>query len=460
VSRKQLDSGAGHRFLWPANADDEKRSSAPPVQSFLGQCTSDSGARLEAPIHATGVSQIRFTQRSAKGTGASAPASYWLLLIFLFLLYANLPFVLPVTEVLRPAKIVAGAALAALLAEAMFGKRTLGFAWREGSLLAGFVAVAALSCLTALWPAYAVAALSDLVKMALVYFFIVNCANTERRLRGVMWTIVVCGAIPAAGTLRNYLHGNLLEGRASWLGIFANPNEVAYSLVILLPLAAVLATGAGLMPRLALLGISTLYVGAIFVTFSRGGLVALAVVVGLYAWRKRNLWVQAALVALVAAGLVLGGKHWSRESDFSGLKGDVTFRQRLATSEAGLAMFADHPLLGVGLGCSVIAWPLYAPKDLYSRSSLVVHNTVIQPLGETGAVGFILFAWFVGFGIYSARKLALDASRPSMANLGAGLEIAVWGFVVCGLSGGYLLTWFPYILLGLVSSARRVRGES
>jgi len=460
VSRKQLDSGAGHRFLWPANADDEKRSSAPPVQSFLGQCTSDSGARLEAPIHATGVSQIRFTQRSAKGTGASAPASYWLLLIFLFLLYANLPFVLPVTEVLRPAKIVAGAALAALLAEAMFGKRTLGFAWPEGSLLAGFVAVAALSCLTALWPAYAVAALSDLVKMALVYFFIVNCANTERRLRGVMWTIVVCGAIPAAGTLRNYLHGNLLEGRASWLGIFANPNEVAYSLVILLPLAAVLATGAGLMPRLALLGISTLYVGAIFVTFSRGGLVALAVVVGLYAWRKRNLWVQAALVALVAAGLVLGGKHWSRESDFSGLKGDVTFRQRLATSEAGLAMFADHPLLGVGLGCSVIAWPLYAPKDLYSRSALVVHNTVIQPLGETGAVGFILFAWFVGFGIYSARKLALDASRPSMANLGAGLEIAVWGFVVCGLSGGYLLTWFPYILLGLVSSARRVRGES
>ena len=421
---------------------------------------SDSGAPVETPVYATGVSQIRFTQRSAKGTGASAPASYWLLLIFLFLLYANLPFVLPVTEVLRPAKIVAGAALAALLAEAMFGKRTLGFAWPEGSLLAGFVAVAALSCLTALWPAYAVAALSDLVKMALVYFFIVNCANTERRLRGVMWTIVVCGAIPAAGTLRNYLHGNLLEGRASWLGIFANPNEVAYSLVILLPLAAVLATGAGLMPRLALLGISTLYVGAIFVTFSRGGLVALAVVVGLYAWRKRNLWVQAALVALVAAGLVLGGKHWSRESDFSGLKGDVTFRQRLATSEAGLAMFADHPLLGVGLGCSVIAWPLYAPKDLYSRSALVVHNTVIQPLGETGAVGFILFAWFVGFGIYSARKLALDASRPSMANLGAGLEIAVWGFVVCGLSGGYLLTWFPYILLGLVSSARRVRGES
>ncbi|SPF48031.1 putative O-antigen polymerase family protein [Candidatus Sulfopaludibacter sp. SbA4] len=419
---------------------------------------SDSGSRVEPLFYGSGISQIRFTEQSATAT-TGAPVSYWLLLTFLFLLYANLPFVLPATEVVRPAAVVAGAALVMLLVETMFGRRTLSFAWPEGTLLLGFVGAAALSCLTALWPRQAAESLSDLVKMALVYFFIANCANTERRLRGVMWTIVICGLIPAAGTLQHYLQGNLTEGRASWLGIFANPNEVAYSLVILVPIAAFLATGLGLFPRLALLGISIVYIGAIFVTFSRGGLVGLAAVVGLYAWRKRSIWLQAVLVALVAAGLVLGGKYWSRGEDFSGLNGDVSFRQRLATSAAGLAMFADHPLLGVGLGCSVIAWPLYAPNDLYSRGALVTHNTVIQPLGETGILGFIPFALFVGFGIYYARKLALDKSRRSMANLGAGLEIAVWGFVVCGLSGGYVLTWFPYILLGMVSSARRVQGE-
>ena len=123
-------------------------------------------------------------------------------------------------------------------------------------------------------------------------------------------------------------------------------------------------------------------------------------------------------------------------------------------------MFADHPLLGVGLGCSMIAWPLYAPDNVSSRGALVTHNTFIQALGETGILGFVPFMLFVGFGIYSARKLALDSSRRSLANLGTGLEIAVWGFVVCGLSGGYVLTWFPYILLGLVSSAKRVQGES
>lgn len=417
---------------------------------------SDNGAPAETRGFA--VSQIHFKEQSANST--RTPASYWLLLTFLILLYANLPFVLPVTEILRPAKVVAAAALVMLLVETMFGRRTLSFAYPEGAFLLGFVGIAALSCLTALWPRQAAESLSDLVKMALVYFFIANCANTERRLRGVMWTIVIGGLIPAAGTLRNYLQGNLVEGRASWVGIFANPNEVAYSLVILVPLVAFLATGLGLLPRLALSGIAMVFIAAIFVTFSRGGLVALAVVVALFAWRKRGVWVWAVLLALVAAGLVLGGKYWSRGEDFSGLKGDTTFRQRLATSQAGLAMFADRPLLGVGLGCSVIAWPLYAPNDLYSRGALVTHNTVIQPLGETGIFGFIAFASFVGLGIYYAHKLARDPSRRSLGDMGTGLEIAVCGFVVCGLSGGYVLTWFPYILVGMVSSARRIRGEN
>jgi O-antigen ligase len=167
------------------------------------------------------------------------------------------------------------------------------------------------------------------------------------------------------------------------------------------------------------------------------------------------------LVALlVVAGLILAGRFWSRGEDFKNLNADVSFRQRLATSQAGLAMFADHPLLGVGLGCSVIAWPLYAPEGLYTRGALVTHNTFIQALGETGAIGFIPFILFVGFGLYHARKLALESSGTGSANLGAGIEIAVWGFVVCGLSGGYVLTWFPYILFGLAASARQITGKT
>lgn len=402
--------------------------------------------------------EIHFTERSR--TGARTPASYWLLLAFLFLLYGNLPIVIPRLDPLHIEKVVAVLALATLLAERAFAGESLDFARPEGWLLLGFLGATALSSLTALWPRYALESVSDLLKMAIVFFFIVNCANTERRLRGVMWTVVIGGLLPAFGTLHNYAQGNIVEGRTAWVGIFANPNEVAYSLVILLPLAAFLAAGLGLMPRLALLGVALVFVAAILVTFSRGGLVGLVTVMGLYAWRKRSIVLQGVMVALVAAALVLAGRFWSRGEGFQNLNQDNSFQERLATSQAGLAMFADHPLFGVGLGCSVIAWPLYAPEGLYTRGALVTHNTFVQALGETGAIGFIPFVLFVGFGLYHARKLALESPGTGMANLGAGIEIAIWGFVVCGMSGGYVLTWFPYILLGLGASARQIRGRA
>ncbi len=399
-----------------------------------------------------GVAEISFTEQRT----ARISIAYWLLLAFLTLLYSNLPLLMPAFEVIRPAKLVAGAALVMLLVETVFARKSFEFAWPEGFLLLAFLGGAALSSLTALWVRQAVEALSDLMKFTLVYFFIVNCANTERRLRGVMWAMVIGGLFPAAGALRNYFHGNLVDGRAAWVGIFANPNDLAYSLVILVPLAAFLAAGLGRIPRLALLSIVMVYIAAIFVTFSRGGAVGLVAVTGLYAWRKKSVVSQGLVVLLVAAGLIFAGRFWTRSEDFSHLNGDVSFRQRLATSQAGLAMFADHPLLGVGLGCSVIAWPLYAPEDLYTRTALVTHNTFIQPLAETGLAGFLPFIFFVGFGLYCARKLALGPSGNGLANLGTGLEISLWGFVFCGLSGPYALNWFPYILLGLVSSARRI----
>jgi O-antigen ligase len=368
--------------------------------------------------------------------------------------------VMSALDPLHLAKVVGGVALVMLIAERVFAKKSLELASPEGYFLLAFLGAAALSSLTALWPHLAVDAVSDLVKMSIVFFFIVNCANTGRRLRGVMWTMVIGGLLPAAGTLRNYLQGNLVEGRAAWVGIFANPNELAYSLVILLPLVAFLAVGLGLVPRLALLGVALLYVAAILVTFSRGGVVGLVVVMGLYAWRKRSILLLGLMVLLVLSGLVLASRFWSRGENFNNLNQDTSFRQRLATSQAGLAMFADHPMLGVGPGCSVVAWPLYAPADLYTRGALVTHNSLIQALSEFGTLGFIPFILFIGFGIHHARKLALKSARAGSFNMSAGIEVAIWGFVACGMSGGYLLTWFPYILLGLAASASQIGVEA
>src|SRR5580700_5965045 len=130
-------------------------------------------SRIPVQITANGGrahSEFRLAARGFSGRALiGMPASYWLLLIFLLLVYANTPFVLPAAEIVRPAKLVAGLALLTLIGETVFGQRQLRLAWPEGALLIGFVAAAALSCLTALWPRYAAEGVEDLAKMALTY---------------------------------------------------------------------------------------------------------------------------------------------------------------------------------------------------------------------------------------------------------------------------------------------------
>ncbi len=441
-------------------------------------------------VSAGGVSAVRAFDVSAdqltesRATQENPRAAYTLLLAFIFLLYLNVPMAMPRFEVVHPAKVVGGAAVLALLAETLLGRRRFSFALPEGGALLAFLGVAAASCLTALWPGFAAELVADLAKMVLVYFFVANCAASARGLRGVMWTMLLGGLVPAAAVLRNYLDGNMVEGRTAWVGIFGNPNDLAYSLVILVPLAACMAVRSRLLARLVLLGMILVFAAGIFVTFSRGGLIGLAAVVGIYAWRQRSAvtWVLIAVIA--SAGLFAVARLWTRGQSFSDLEDDATVQSRLATSEAGIAMFLDHPLLGVGPGCSVVAWPLYAPPGIRTRGALITHNTFIQALSETGITGFIAFVLFVGFGIGHAHKLARNrllrraaepgprgheiepatadhgasGSRPAqeLGVLSLGLEIALLGFVVCGLSAGIMLTWFPYILVGLVSAARRI----
>jgi putative inorganic carbon (hco3(-)) transporter len=390
---------------------------------------------------------------AADQTPVAKRAAYWLFLVFLLLLYANTPFLVPAAEVIRPAKLVAVLALLALIGEIVMGHRKFEFAWPEGGMMLAFLGAATLSCLTALWPGYAAENVGDLAKMVLTFFFLLNCATSERRLRGVMWVMVIGGLFPALGTLKNYLTGNMYEGRASWVGIFANPNEVAYALVILVPIAVYLATPRGWFVRLLMTAVSLLYAAAVYVTFSRGGLLALVAVIALIGWRKKKGWILVLTLVMLGAGSMFVSRFWTRDQDFSQLNGDVTVEQRLATTQAGIAMFMDHPLLGVGFGCSVVAWPLYAPDNVYTRGALVTHNTFIQALSETGMLGFVPFVVLIGFSIYRARGLALHSRVP---DLGAAVEVSLWGLVLCGLSGGYTLTWFPYLFMGLAAAARRI----
>jgi O-antigen ligase len=384
-------------------------------------------------------------------------------MVFLFLvtLYSQIGLRVPGLEALRPAYIIGGLAIFALLIDRLLTRRGLELVWPESYLLLALAGAAGLSCVGALWTGYAVANTADLLKAVALYFLLLHTVDNRHRLHIMLWTMVLGGLFPAVGTLRNYLHGDLVEGRSAWIGIFSNPNELAYSLVILVPLVAYLASTCPLWKRILLWGVLALYIAAIYTSFSRGGMLGLLAVCMLLGFRWPSVAVRLSTVVLLAVSVAFVTYGWTRDEGFRGLSSDAGVQERLATMEAGLAMFTDHPLTGVGLGCSVIAWPLYAPQDFHTRW-LVVHNTFIQALSETGLFGFLSFTFLVGAALYRGHSISRNFAErdPQAARLGLALEIALWGFVVCALSGGFVLTWFPYILIALISSAEKVVGHA
>jgi O-antigen ligase len=351
--------------------------------------------------------------------------------------------------------------LVLLVLEKLTTRQSFVLVWPEGYLLLAFVGAAVLSTFSAFWPLRAYEASLDLVRIVIAYFLIVNTAVTEKRLRAFLLAMVVGGLFPAVGTLNGYIHGALVEGRAHWIGIFGNPNELAYILVMLVPLAAVLAGSARYPMKIMLWAAISLYVAAIYVTFSRGSLMGLLAVVALLTIRQKGVLLKVVMGLLLAGGLAFGAASWTRSNGVSDIKQDYTFQQRIATVKAGLAMFAAHPIVGVGINCAVVAFPLYAPADFKSKGALVIHNTIIQALSETGVLGFVPFVLLIAFGLYHARKSAFSSPlQPLGRRIASGLEISLWGAMICGLSGGFLLSWFPYLVVGLISSTRQIAGAA
>jgi len=397
----------------------------------------------------------RWRREPVAAAQAEGPGiAFKLLIVFLLILYSNIARVYKELDTLRPALVVAVAALFMLFLEMGQARRSFRLMWPQGILLIVFLAACLLSSFSAFWPKFALDRTSDFARIVLIYIVIENTVTTPKRFRTVLITMVIGGIIPAVGTIDHYLQHILRDGRAAWTGIWANPNEDAYGLVILIPIAATLAMKSRWPLRIGLAAAIATYLLAIYVTYSRGALLGLIAVLGLAGWKQKSPMVRT-LMVLGLAGLVLfGSMYWQRRQSFNDISNDTTVNERIGTFVAGLRMFQASPLVGIGPGDSMFAYPIYAPE--YARcgcqQQLVVHNSFIQVLSETGIVGFLPFMALLGFSLFHVRKL----DKGELGPYAIALEVSLWGFMVCSLSGGFSYTWWPYILIALIMAAKHM----
>jgi O-antigen ligase len=234
----------------------------------------------------------------------------------------------------------------------------------------------------------------------------------------------------------------------------ANPNELALTMVTAVPIALYLlrrkpANWPGIV-NAAYLGTGTL---AVVLTASRAGFIALVVAgVGmLVMMRDARLAARVALVSTIALLAVLAASFvpdytWERIASIGAKLQRMDFNNRALNWQAGLAMFAQDPVVGVGAGAfeGATAHLIDVP-----RSS---HSTWIGVVVETGLVGAVL--WF------SAIAIALLGLRHAAGPLRRALLAAILPMVVGMLVTGWDHRKVPWLLFVTAACSVRLEGQS
>jgi O-antigen ligase len=287
--------------------------------------------------------------------------------------------------------------------------------------------------------------------------------RTRRELALVLGAIVLGAVVAASFAILQPSDSSVVEESSRATGTVGDPNELAAFLLAGLAVAAGFALGRAHSPavRLASAAAVVLCAGGIFLSLSRGGLVALSALLvagALFAGRWR-LAITAMLVAVVVGGAVY----------FTELA-PLPARERITMSNGGsgrsdlwtvgLRMVKAHPVNGVGVGNFQAVSANYALQPgaftraelIFSNAPKVTHNTYLEIASETGLPGFLLFMALVvsclAFALKAARTWARrgDATWEALAR---GVFLGLVGMLVADFFISDMYTKLLWILLAI-----------
>jgi O-antigen ligase len=209
----------------------------------------------------------------------------------------------------------------------------------------------------------------------------------------------------------------------------ADPNETALTLALGVPLAwYMLSRTQGL---LFILNLAYIPVAALSVilTASRGGAVCFAVSLLIIPWTfrflRRQLKFLVGCICCISVAILpsfVPFAAWSRIMTLSDELSGGDFHYRKIIWAAGLEVFRNHSILGVGSGA-------YAAAIQFIYTNIVAHNTFLSILVEDGLVGFVLFLAVIIRLVVAVFRLKGEAR-------------AVWTVVLLTWSVGvFALTW-------------------
>lgn len=265
-----------------------------------------------------------------------------------------------------------------------------------------------------------------------------TAVRTRRDLVIVLAAIAIGAFVAAAFGIVKPPTTEVIEGRAT--GTIGDPNELAAALIVGLALAAGLMLSRGRSPALRLGGLLVIpfCAAGVFMSLSRGGLIALIALLlaGPFLAGRWRPAMAGLLVLVVASGFLYFTQIASlpareRVTATNGGSG----RTDLWT--VGLRMVHAHPVGGVGVGnFPAVSADYVLQPGLITRSELifstapkVTHNTYLEVLAEMGFPGLFLLLGIIGISLACALRAARLWSRRGAVGMEALARSVLLGLI-------------------------------
>jgi putative inorganic carbon (HCO3(-)) transporter len=237
-------------------------------------------------------------------------------------------------------------------------------------------------------------------------------------------------------------------------GPIGDPNFYALVLAVLIPIALMrVRDETRLTLRVAAAATVLLLIGAVALTYSRGGLVTVLVALAGFALLARARLRHVLLAAAVALPLlpVVPAHYFQRIATLA--SGDNSISGRTASQDVALSLFANHPLGGVGANNYTATYLPYAIRGNEPNAAEQSHNLYLAIAAETGILGLgaFLIAMALVVRVGWRRRAGAAARGERQAEGLATAFLAALGTYLVGVA--FLPIAYPrylWMLVGLV----------
>ena len=335
-------------------------------------------------------------------------------------------------------EIAAGIAAFAGVVSLLFNPRAVGNLPNDWCFLGYGIAVV-LSLPANGWLGGGYLALLSILPLIVFYFLIRLAVQTEAQLRWLSGVLVLLTLFQAGNGILQYHTGMGLGGstadvrvqydpetgdegtevkRVRGTGIFGDPNDLAMSLIVVLPflLSAVISGQSGFLLRILAVGAIGVLGYALVLTQSRGGFVGFAALIATYAYRRFGRVTAFVVGGLAVVVMLAAGPSRFQQIDSS----EASAQGRIQSWAVGLQMLKSQPILGVGYG------------SFGDFNEITAHNSFVHSFAELGVIGGTCFVgmWYWFFVTTGAGRNVAGAAKSRLA-----LDILASGVgvMVCAL---------------------------